>query len=134
MARHIRKRPTSLTQQSIFEVHSDEYLSQCDSKDVISFDSEKWFSIGKIKKIIQEAFRTHGIDSVTNKVSESSILNNIKIWFYQGEECEILRSGSPGWQKGKIKINVTLEFIPDEPQEVASPLDDVRQEMNTDNV
>ena len=130
MTRQIRKKPEMLTEQSIFKVNSDKYLSECDPKDVISFDSEKWVSIRKIKHIIYESFRTHGIDSVTKRVSDFSILNNIKVWFYQGEECEILRAGSSGWQKGKIKINVTLEFIPDELEENVSPLDNVRQEIN----
>ncbi len=29
--------------------------------------------------------------------------------------------------------NLTLEFIPDEPEEINSPLDDIRQELNQDN-
>ena len=122
-----RRRSASVENSSAFEVNSGKYLSQCDPKDVISFGSEKWISISKIKNIIQEGFRTQGITSVTNCISENSILNNIKIWFYQGKECEILRAGSKGWQKGKIKINVTLEFIPDEVEEDTSPLDDIRQ-------
>ena len=52
-------------------------------------------------------------------------------WFYQGEECEILKAGSNGWQKGRLKINISLEFIPDEPEEIKSPLDDVRQQIDS---
>ncbi|MFW6296407.1 MAG: KGK domain-containing protein, partial [Halothece sp.] len=37
-----------------------------------------------------------------------------------------------GWQKGKFRIRVALEFIPDEPEnnQPESPLDDIRQQMN----
>ena len=58
---------------------------------------------------------------------------NSSAWFSQGEKCEILRAGSSGWDNGKIKINVTLEFIPDESEEAQSPLDDIRQETIQSN-
>lgn len=37
-------------------------------------------------------------------------------------DCEVLRLGAKGWQKGKVRIS--LEFCPDLPE---SPLDDIRQ-------
>ena len=51
--------------------------------------------------------------------------------FEEGVCFQILKAGSSGWQKGKLRINVTLEFIPDEPEENKSPLDDVRQEIDS---
>jgi hypothetical protein len=39
-----------------------------------------------------------------------------------GFPCEVLALGQTAWQKGKIRI--TIEFAPDE---VASPLDELRQ-------
>ena len=64
-------------------------------------------------------------------------------WYSEGRDCEILKLGSKGWQKGKIKIKVTVEFCPDEPEieetlvstqaevnQSQSPLDDIRQMMN----
>ncbi|MEG3844965.1 KGK domain-containing protein [Microcoleus sp. herbarium14] len=56
----------------------------------------------------------------------------------EGIDCQILKIGSKGWQKGKlqIEINQTLQswqtqvcikFCPDEPPEQKSPLDDIRQ-------
>ncbi|ACB52473.1 hypothetical protein cce_3125 [Crocosphaera subtropica ATCC 51142] len=40
--------------------------------------------------------------------------------------------GSNSWKKGKIRLKVSLEFIPDEPKikEIESPLDDIRQSIN----
>jgi hypothetical protein len=51
-----------------------------------------------------------------------------KQWLCEGKNCEILHLGLSSWKKGKIKINVTVEFYPDEPE---SPLDDIRQEINS---
>ncbi|HEY9771779.1 MAG TPA: KGK domain-containing protein [Coleofasciculaceae cyanobacterium] len=115
------------------QVNANEHLNQCDSKDVISLDSDKWISVKKIKDVIEQSFnQSNGLTSIINYISSISGLGNTKLWFHEGEECEILRAGSKGWQKGKIKINVTLEFIPDEAEE-KSPLDDVRQELDRDN-
>ena len=47
-----------------------------------------------------------------------------KKWLFEGTECQYLAPGKL-WKKGKIKIS--LEFIPDE---VESPLDEIRREMN----
>jgi hypothetical protein len=56
----------------------------------------------------------------------------------EGIECQVLKIGSKGWQKGKVKIEVNedlqlgktqvcIKFCPDEPPEQKSPLDDIRQ-------
>ena len=56
----------------------------------------------------------------------------------EGIDCQILKIGSKGWQKGKLKIEVnrsfqsgetqiSIKFCPDEPLEQKSPLDDIRQ-------
>jgi KGK domain len=120
-----------------FEVNTNEYLNQCDEKDVISFDSEKLISVSKLKDIVFQSFSESGIAAIINYLAQKLDVSvrNINSWFDQGVKCEILRAGSQGWQKGKIKINVTLEFIPDEPEEAeiepiqqhANSLDDIRQ-------
>ena len=46
-------------------------------------------------------------------------------WYIEGLPCEVL-SPNQSWRKGKVKIS--LEFIPDE---VESPLDSVREEINS---
>ncbi len=47
-----------------------------------------------------------------------------KKWLNEGLECEVLKLGEKQWQKGKLRVNVTLEFCPDQ---IESPLDDIRQ-------
>ena len=44
-------------------------------------------------------------------------------WCIEGVPCEVL-APNQSWQKGKVKIS--LEFIPDE---IESPLDELRKEM-----
>jgi hypothetical protein len=68
-------------------------------------------------------------------------LHNI-LWCNLSRDCKLLKVGSKGWQKGKLriqvdttilrprdsnKIQVGLEFCPDEPTVPESPLDDLRQ-------
>ena len=36
--------------------------------------------------------------------------------FDDGLECEVLKLGSKDWQKGKIRVKVTVDFCPDEPE------------------
>ncbi|MEG4533129.1 KGK domain-containing protein [Microcoleus sp. D2_18a_D3] len=56
----------------------------------------------------------------------------------EGIDCQVLKIGSKGWEKGKLKIEVNedlqlgetqvcIKFCPDEPPELKSPLDDIRQ-------
>ena len=116
-----------------FQVNTNEYLAQCDSRDVVSFESENLVSVGKLKHIVNQSFYEYAVDEIIATLSNHPDLKNSGEWFYEGEECEILKADSMGWQKGKLKINVTLEFIPDEPEENKSPLDDVRQQIDLDD-
>lgn len=51
-----------------------------------------------------------------------------KKWEFEGVKCEVLKPGG-NWQKGKVRMKITLEFCPDEPTQPPSPLDDLRQQM-----
>lgn len=68
-----------------------------------------------------------------------------KEWSDTGVECEVLKMDGYGWQKGKVRIS--LEFIPDEEEEILeanleeesilpklpeSPLDDLRTQLKLD--
>ncbi|MBD1920822.1 hypothetical protein H6F77_06950 [Microcoleus sp. FACHB-831] len=67
-------------------------------------------------------------------------------WFREGKDCEVLRIGVNGWKKGKMRIKLTVEFIPDEPEipetpaskepeisQPQSPLDDIRRIINQES-
>ena len=64
------------------------------------------------------------------------------VLFGEGIAGKVLRFGSPAWQKGKIRVKITVEFGPDEPEveetadnnllEISppeSPLDDLRRQL-----
>ena len=122
------------------QIDTNEYLSNCDDRDVISFNDDrdvisfnkqKWSSISNLRSIVYEGVFNSGVQAIVQRIAQASDFKNtnlISTWFHNGQECEILRAGSNGWQKGKIKVNVTLEFIPDEPEVEKSPLDDLRQD------
>ncbi len=56
----------------------------------------------------------------------------------EGIDCQVLKIGSKGWEKGKVQIEVnknfqsgetqtSIKFCPDEPPKPKSPLDDIRE-------
>lgn len=66
---------------------------------------------------------------------------NIEKWLGEGVDCATLKFGAKGWQKGKVRIKISMEFCPDEPEieetpateeipQPESPLDDLRQLIN----
>lgn len=86
------------------------------------------------------------LTAIANKCVKSS--NSLgrrsvqKLFNGEGIDASILRIGSQGWKKGKIKFKITLEFCPDEPEveeitqisgsenNINSPLDDIRRMMD----
>lgn len=125
----------------------------CDD-DVLLFDKTT-FTVGRFKELINENFKSKfniavlldGHRRSTLIVSDN--LKNMSVgelscqladmqWNSTPQDCQTLRIGSKGWQKGKIRVQVNfnyssnttdahLEFCPDEPTEPESPLDDLRQ-------
>lgn len=75
------------------------------------------------------------------RISEETIIYGGNInWNtpQEGIDCQILKIGSKGWQKGKLQIEINkkfkagrtqvcIKFCPDEPPGQKSPLDDIRQ-------
>jgi hypothetical protein len=80
-------------------------------------------------------------DDLTN--SYVTKLGTLERWLSEGVDAKVLQFGAKSWQKGKVRLKISLEFCPDNPQpeEVAasnetdatqseSPLDDLRQQIN----
>ncbi|MEB3343076.1 KGK domain-containing protein [Okeania sp.] len=75
------------------------------------------------------------------KIVDKSVALNLRdillIFTPEGIECKILKLGNSEWETGKAIINLTLknasdvlvklEFCYDEPPQPESPLDDIRQ-------
>ncbi|MDJ0690972.1 MAG: KGK domain-containing protein [Xenococcaceae cyanobacterium MO_188.B32] len=66
------------------------------------------------------------------QIEEQDHYKNRKKWLVEGLDCEILSLGAKKWQKGKLRVNLTIEFCPDKPEEIKpeSPLDDIRKTIN----
>jgi hypothetical protein len=67
---------------------------------------------------------------------DSSYATARKKLLNEGLGCEVLKFGSQNWQKGKVRVRITIEFCPDEVEKLAeeplndeatSSLDDIRQ-------
>jgi hypothetical protein len=128
-------------------------LQNCDEDDVVSFGDDT-FKVSKFRKAVNGAF---GNNLGNQFYSQLSSYQGIKIdgailapqgvnepwarWFNDGIDCEILQLGSKSWQKGKVRIKVSVEFYIEEDSEQLtsdtseielpeSPLDDLRQMIN----
>jgi histidyl-tRNA synthetase len=115
------------------------YLNGCCDNDVISLSS-KVYKVETFKEAINDFLEAQETDSASKnlsiKLNERGILTNrneIFALINKGTESEILKAAtnSNGWQKGRLKLKVVIEFIPDEPEipEYQSPLDEIRREM-----
>ncbi|MEG3911283.1 KGK domain-containing protein [Microcoleus sp. w1-18aA5] len=127
----------------------------CGNEDALSFGNAM-LKVEKLKETVNRAWPEYVLGE---RLSETLRQQNLNIdiglttnqlrtayenWFGEGIDCEILRVGAQGWKKGKIKIklNVTIEFCPDEPDveetpennesetsKPESPLDDLRRQL-----
>ncbi|MEW6496181.1 MAG: KGK domain-containing protein [Cyanobacteriota bacterium] len=110
------------------------YLQECSDDDVLSFD-DAIFKVGKVKNAVEYAFTDPNqlpqslSYAFRNKGLETLNISNI---ISDGVDCEVLRIGSKGWEKGKLRIRIQVEFCSDEPDisQPESPLDDLRQMIN----
>lgn len=113
----------------------NEFLNNCQIDDVLCYQKDQLHKINKIK----ETFKNACFGSTSHHIFELLKRYDLKIsdhsLFNDGINCQILKAGSSGWQEGKLKLKVTLEFCLNEPEvdEPESPLDDIRQEINKDS-
>ncbi len=120
-------------------MEENSYLQNCSDDDVLAFAPNVMFKLGLFRQAVKSAFLQQ---NVRNSLSEALDSKGVKIsgiqQLLEGRKCEILTLNSKGWQKGKFRIKVTLEFCPDAPDvtetsEPESPLDDIRRMMTEDN-
>lgn len=118
-------------------LETNQYLTNCDSEDVVAIDTNGLFHIKRLCSLIVSAIDNTVINFIANTIARKLGQNAQTLqWFGDGERCKILKAGSSGWQEGKLKLkmNFTLEFIPDEPEPEVSPLDEVRQELQQNKI
>jgi hypothetical protein len=101
---------------------------------VLSFTSStsSMFKTGQFASAVKDSFLRRGLDELFGKLNPKGVIPRPggDSWLSQGVDCEILKPGK-SWQKGKVRIRISLEFCPDDP--VGSPLDDIRQTQTRDS-
>ncbi len=144
--------------QTEFDMEEGLSCLEHNDDDVVEFGKTS-VRIGTLIKSIEEFYKNqhyaHG-DQLINHVNSSSLYIDKKIFFQssmhggnynytklfdQGLECQILQLGAKKWNKGKMRIKLSVEFYLEEPQDTEnpentnlmlplSPLDDLRQIIN----
>ncbi len=137
------------------EPEEDEVDEEEEIDEVLWFGSHTCL-VERLKQDLEYALKEHAqriIQSLVKKQSNESFyvikddLHYDWQWFEEGKECKLLKLGAKEWQPGTLKMKVTLEFCPDEPEEVevqeeekidemdkvAKSLDDIRQRLNQEN-
>ena len=124
------------------------FINQCKNDDVCSYKNSL-FKIGRLKEVIIQVFEAHLFGEFFQYLKERYSVDMIpkvknnnynprhsnlyydkpSLLFEDGVDFSILRANSQGWQTGKLKINISIEFIPDELEKTESPLDEIRQEI-----
>jgi hypothetical protein len=110
-------------------------LNENNAQDIISLaktcgDAFLKYPMFKLANLIE-----HLKWKMTKANTSHYILDEAKVWFEEGVDCELLHLGDRQWKKGKLKIKTILEFYPEEPEieNNVSELDDIRQEIGQNN-
>jgi hypothetical protein len=101
-------------------------LSSLNKKDLVRFNQDPIFEIGKIRELVASFFKKD-LNTVLNNYLNSSgvkiwkgtnfeknerrikFMNN---WFGEGIACNVLKVGDKDWKLGRLKINISVEFEP----------------------
>lgn len=144
------------------------FLSEFNDDDVLSFqprrvkhpeyitrldkfrDAIRDILLQNIGEFLYEKLKSRNIETWA-KYSEQSLeggrsttITRSQDWLQDGIDCQVLRLGSPAWQTGKIRIRISVDFYPDEPEieldsgsnnnqaepVIGFPLDDVRKSIS----
>jgi hypothetical protein len=120
----------------------------CGDDDVIAF-GEAMFRSGKLKRAISQSFdgsvgraidqklRQHGLEIPIRMIGSTRLANEHCQWFDEGITCEILDLATRRWCKGKVRVNVSVEFyVEDSGEKMLLPGDrggsGERQDISTD--
>lgn len=125
------------------------YLDDCGQEDIFSFNEEivKAYLIKEaiqlavkqeIPRVIEDALKTKKVDINLPKNEEKNVLQWLgqlvenkpeigEMLLKEGIPCQLLKP-QQNWRKGKLKLKLSLEFIPEQNQSknYSSSLDDLR--------
>jgi hypothetical protein len=97
----------------------------CGDDDVIAF-GEAMYRSGKLKRSITQSFdgsvgraidqklRQNGIEIPVRMIGSTRLANEHCQWFEDGINCEILDLETRSWRKGKVRVQVAVEFYVEE--------------------
>ncbi len=96
-------------------------LPECSDDDVVSFRG-KLFKVSQLRKMMGHAMTeqnqlNHTLSNALKQKGLELGLTDTKEFLNQGVKGELLKITGKGWEKGKIKMKISLEFIPDVPGE-----------------
>ncbi|MFB2838794.1 KGK domain-containing protein [Floridanema evergladense] len=101
-------------------------FKELNSKDVVALNN---FDAFRVNAITQQMLKVEQFQEQAIKyIIGNSIDQRVEKWQKEGVRCEVLQPGGD-WQRGKVRMKITLEFCPDEPKQPPSPLDDIRKQM-----
>ena len=101
--------------------------------DVVAFGTTM-HKLSNLRKAVNDVKKTELTDFLCNEFSSRLKVTN-ESWVTPGTDCEILKVGGKDWKKGKIKVELTVKFYPDEPEteevsQADSSFDDIRLMVN----
>ncbi|PAX59715.1 KGK domain-containing protein [Brunnivagina elsteri] len=108
---------------------------ECNDDDVMQF-GENTYKVDKLKQSINNICNDSLACAVNQELNRQRIQLTRKhpsaTFFKDGVECKILNLGSKKWKKGRVKINISIEFYLDDEENnhSESSLDDLRQMFN----
>ncbi len=82
----------------------------------------KLFKVSQLRKIMGHAMTeqnqlNHTLSNALKQTGLELGLTDTKEFLNQGVKGELLKITGKGWEKGKLKMKISLEFIPDVPEE-----------------
>ncbi|MEH1852434.1 MAG: KGK domain-containing protein [Nostoc sp.] len=116
---------------------------ECNDGDVLDF-GDNIYKVAKLKQAMDTSSNSHLANILNEELRRKGVdINNSLVNLFQtGIDCKILILGSQSWKKGKVKIQISVEFYVEEEDiqitnsnnskitEPESPLDDLRRMIN----
>jgi len=68
-----------------------------------------------------KTYTTHDfLETISSFLKNNVFASGFDFWTKTGVQCNLLKVGSSGWVKGKVRVKIILEFAPDEPDDNVS--------------
>ncbi|MBE9227956.1 hypothetical protein IQ264_21265 [Phormidium sp. LEGE 05292] len=101
-------------------------FEELNKKDVVSLEN---FNEVRVNVIPQQMLTVEQFQKETVRYTMGNTGDErVEKWQKEGVRCEVLQPGGD-WQKGKVRMKITLEFYPDKPSQPTFPLDDLRKQI-----